>query len=153
MFISYFKYGCSIMLALSVSVTNLQAEVYKWVDEKGQTHYTQTPPRHIEAETVKTRKGPTVTPAQSQQAVDTMIEQQASADEAKLKQQAEASAERDKAQKLAKNCEIAKNNLKKYQDNPNGRRINAQGEVERVDEKQRQKRIAELQKDIQKYCR
>ncbi|HKK16999.1 MAG TPA: DUF4124 domain-containing protein, partial [Gammaproteobacteria bacterium] len=42
-----------ILLALLVS-SNALAAMYKWVDENGEVHYTQTPPPgDIQAETIK----------------------------------------------------------------------------------------------------
>lgn len=52
----------------------------------------------------------------------------------------------------SKNCDIAKNNLEKYQNNPRGRTKNADGEYIRVDETDRQAKIEQLKQDIEKYC-
>tara|TARA_R110002111_G_scaffold208904_2_gene272924 strand:- start:1267 stop:1722 length:456 start_codon:yes stop_codon:yes gene_type:complete len=151
MFIPYLKYCCSIIVILFIANT-AYAEVYKWVDNAGQTHYSQLPPTQYEADIIKTRPGPKVEPAQSQQAVDTMIEQQATdaalREENKIKKTQQA----EQRETKSKNCEIAKSNLTKYQNKPNGRTRNAAGEYIRIDENDRQQKIKQLKQDIQKYC-
>jgi len=151
MFIPYLKSCCSIIVVLLIANT-AYAEVYKWVDKAGQTHYSQLPPTDYEADIIKTRPGPQVEPAESQQAVENLIEQQASdaalREENKIKQ----TQQQEQRETKSKNCEIAKNNLTKYQNNPNGRTRNAAGEYIRVDENERQQKIEQLKQDIQKYC-
>jgi hypothetical protein len=151
MFIPYLKYCCSIILILAISDSAF-AQVYKWVDDEGQTHFSQTPPADYDAYVIKTRPSPKVDPAQSQQAVDSMIEQQASDEllQQKNKQQQQQQAEKAEAQ--SKKCDIAKNNLEKYQNNPNGRIRNADGEYTRIDETDRQAKMDQLKQDIKKYC-
>ncbi len=151
MFIPYLKYGCSIFIVLCITHT-AYAEVYKWVDNTGQTHYSQFPPTQYEADTIKTRPGPKVEPSQSQQAVDSLIEQQANdaalREENRIKQAQEAEQRKTKST----NCDVAKNNLAQYQNNPSGRMKNAAGEYSRVDENERQQKMKQLKQDIQKYC-
>jgi hypothetical protein len=151
MFIPYLKYCCSIILILAMSGSAF-AQVYKWVDEEGQTHFSQTPPADHDADVIKTRPGPKVDPAQSQQAVDTIIEQQTN--DAKLRQEDKAKQQQlaEKADAQSKNCDIAKSNLEQYQNNPNGRTKTGDGEYNRVDENDRQAKMDQLKQDIKKYC-
>jgi len=128
------------------------ADAYKWVDDAGQVHFSQHPPVDYEADKIKTRSGPKVEPAQSQQAVDAMIEQQVSDEKSQQENEQLQQQEAEKAKALSKNCEIAKNNLDQYQNNPRGRYKNAAGEYIRVDENDRQEKIKQLLQDIEKYC-
>jgi hypothetical protein len=151
MFNHYLKYCCAIIVILSFQSTSY-AQAYKWVDENGQTHFSQRAPTDREADVIKTRPGPKVAPAQSQQAVDDLINKQKSdvktKEQAKIKQQQKA----EQAQIKSKNCDIAKKNLTSYQNKPRGRIKNAEGEYIRVDEIERQNRIKQLKQDIQKHC-
>ena len=127
-------------------------QAYKWVDEEGQTHFSQTPSAHYNTEIIKIHSGPKVEPVQSQQAVEALIEQQTSdaklRQEDKLKQQQQA----EKAGAQLKNCDIAESSLKQYQNNPNGRTRCADGEYIRIDENVRQAKMDQLKQDIKKYC-
>ena len=151
MFNHYLKYCCAIIVILSFQSTSY-AQAYKWVDENGQTHFSQQAPADREADVIKTRPGPKVAPAQSQQAVDDLINKQKidvkAKEQAKIKQQQQA----EQAKIKSKNCDIAKSNLTSYQTNPNGKTKNAEGEYIRVDEIERQNRMKQLKQDIQKHC-
>jgi hypothetical protein len=128
------------------------ADVYKWIDENGQTNFSQQRPIDREVDVIKTRGGILVTPAQSQQAVDEIIEQQTAdaktKDQAAIKRQKEVESKKIKS----KNCDSAKSNLVNYQNNPNGRTQNADGEYIRIDEVDRQNKIKQLKQDIQQHC-
>lgn len=169
MFISYFKYCLSTLFILMLSLS-AQAEVYKWIDSAGQTHYSQVPPEDYDIEKLKAdleakaipkqlpqtveqiNKQTTTERINQQQAVDQLIQQQA-ADRAERQQQALAKQQAQmKTAAKAKNCEIAKFNLIQYQANPAGRKLNANGEAVRVDQEQHQQRTNQLKQEIQTYC-
>jgi hypothetical protein len=146
------KYCCSLLIILSLHNPAFATVAYTWLDDKGQVNFTQRAPVDREAEVVKTRPGPQVGPAESQKAVDQIIEQQnvnsKTNKEAQIKRQQEA----ERAQTKSKNCDIARDNLKKYQDNPIGLIKGPDGEYDRIDEVERQNRMKQLQQDIQKHC-
>jgi hypothetical protein len=151
MFIPYLKYCCSIILIIAMSGSAF-GQTYKWVDEEGQTHFSQTPPANYDTEIIKIHSGPKVEPAQSQKAVDTIIEQQTN--DAKLRQEDKVKQQQqvEKSGAKSKNCDIAKSNLKQYQNKPNGRTESADGEYIRIDENVRQAKMDQLKQDIKKYC-
>lgn len=45
-----------IILAISYAAASSASTIYKWVDEKGQTHFGQNPPEHIQAEQISPKK-------------------------------------------------------------------------------------------------
>lgn len=152
MFIQSLKYCCSILIILSFQSTALATVAYKWLDDSGQVNFTQRAPIDREADIVKTSPGPQVEPAESQEAVDQIIEQQNINSKTKIEAQIKRQQEAEKAEAKSKNCDIARSNLKKYQDNPIGLLKGPDGEYDRIDELERQKRIQQLQQDIQKHC-
>ncbi len=65
-----FHLSIACLLALLITatlVTPLFAEVYKWIDEKGETHYSDKPVDH-KAETVRIKNAPKPDPAQHSRA-------------------------------------------------------------------------------------
>ena len=52
-----------LSLALLLSASPSQAEFYKWTDESGQIHYTQTPPPEQQAEKIEVKTGRATTTA------------------------------------------------------------------------------------------
>ncbi|MBX9754506.1 MAG: DUF4124 domain-containing protein [Pseudomonadaceae bacterium] len=136
-------------LLLTLSTTAMASQVYKWVDDKGVTHFGANPPQGQAATSVNTviaqpkaaAKAATPAPA----AVDSGEAEQKVID-AKVKQQvAEQAAERKKY------CESVRTNLAQLQNNPR-LRTEVNGEQVRLGEDQRQAKIAEAQKAIKENC-
>lgn len=141
----------NLCLMFAIFSTNTVADVYKWVDENGQTHYSQQAPAQQDAELLKTPPPPAFNP-DAQQKVDELIEQQQADREARIKKQQE---QQQAAKQLAikqQNCKKAQNNLQQYQNNPSRRVLDAEGNVTKLQEEERQQRIKEFQQQVQEYC-
>ena len=140
-----------IILSATVAGT-ASADVYKWVDEQGQVHYSQQAPESAPAELIKTPPPPAVDPAQAQREVDALIAQQKAAEQEK--QQAQQQAEQQAAQeaKLEKQCQDAKDALTAYQNHPGGRFYDENGNLQRIKEEERQQKIQELSNNIKQHC-
>ncbi|MGP0174352.1 DUF4124 domain-containing protein [Pseudomonas sp. NCHU5208] len=134
----------SLLLALSTST--LASQVYKWVDDKGVTHFGAQPPQGQEATTINTANPPphSVAPAEPAPEVD---KQQQAIDEKVKDQVAKQEAERKKY------CENARTNLAQLENNPRVRIEGDDGELRRIGEDERQESIAELKKSIDENCR
>lgn len=139
---------CFIFFLFSVTA---YADVYKWVDENGQTHYTQQAPTEQKAELLKTPPPPAFNSA-DQQRVDELIKQQQADRQANLeqKQQQQQTAEQQAIKQ--QNCETAKRNLQLYQDNPGRRVVDAEGNVSRLKEEDRQQGISDFQRQVEEFC-
>ena len=137
---------------LSLFATAAFAEIYKWVDGNGQTHYSQQAPRDIPTTVIKTPPPPAIDPNIAQQQVDELITQQEADEQMSLEQQEQ---QKMKAEKLAtqqSNCKIAQQQLVQYQNNPGRRIMDADGNVTRLAEEERQQKIQESQENVTKYC-
>ena len=127
-----------------------QAGVYKWVDEKGNVHYTQSPPPQGDYKSMKAPPPPASGPAPySSTQLDTDSKQ--AGDEANSESKDTAVDETEKNAELrARSCETAKKNLQIYQVY---RRIKGEdGEVKPLDDKVRQQKIEESKQAIQDFC-
>lgn len=127
------------------------AEVYKWVDEDGNTHYTQTPPpADIKGTRIKPSSG-----TESDEVVGD-IRQRLQKLEKSREESEKAERERERRQErielYKKNCRIAQERLNKLQTAPQVRAVDEDGNVTRLSVEEQQKRIAEVEKDIEKYC-
>lgn len=132
-------------LILLMSTPAMAAQVYKWVDAQGVTHFGAQPPEGQQATSVNTTiaPAPAAIPAklpqvgidEEQQAIDEKVKKEVAAKEAERK----------------KYCETVRTNLAQLENNP---RLleEVNGEVRRVDEDERQKRIAETKKAIAENC-
>jgi hypothetical protein len=136
-------------LLLTLSTTAMASQVYKWVDDKGVTHFGANPPQGQAATSVNTVIAQPKTAAKAATptlpAVDSGAAEQKAID-AKVKQQvAEQAAERKKY------CESVRTNLAQLQNNPR-LRTEINGEQVRLGEDQRQERITDAQKAIKENC-
>lgn len=151
MVIPYFKQIClalfTVMLSFSVS-----AEIFKWVDENGQTHYSQTPPASGQAVTVDVPPPPPIDPEQASEEIDALIEQQQEAEEAEQLAQQKREEEARQQAVREENCRIARQNLTSYQNNPGRRVVDAEGNVTRMIEEERQQKIQEFQQQVDEFC-
>jgi hypothetical protein len=130
-------------LMVALSSPSMAAQVYKWVDAQGVTHFDSQPPPGLPATTIVTPAPPPgklPAPAQNgtigdQQAIDKSVKKQVA------EQQAE----------LNVFCEQARTNLAQLQNNPRLRE-EVEGQMRRLDDEQRQARINETQKQIADNC-
>ncbi|SDO08129.1 protein of unknown function [Pseudomonas arsenicoxydans] len=132
-----------ILVSLLISPLCMAGQIYKWVDAQGVTHFDAQPPQGQEATTVVTPSSPAgkpVTPSRStaigdQQAIDKTVKKQVAEQQAQLKVF----------------CNQARTNLAQLQNNPRLRE-EVDGEMRRLNDEQRQERISEAQKQIEKNC-
>lgn len=132
-------------LIVLMSTPAMAAQVYKWVDAQGVTHFGAQPPEGQQATSVNTTIAPasTAIPAklpqvgvdEEQQAIDDKVKKEVAAKEAERKQY----------------CEKMRTNLAQLENNPRLRE-EVNGEVRRLDEGERQKRIGEAKKAIAENC-
>ncbi|WP_313525759.1 DUF4124 domain-containing protein [Stutzerimonas kunmingensis] len=133
-----------LVLALCGNV--MAAQVYKWVDAQGVTHFGAQPPQGQQVETVNTVTAPaksTTMPAPVAED-ETEVDQQ-SIDRKVKRQVAEQEAERKRY------CETMRTNLAQLQNNPRVR-VEEKGESRRITEEERQARIAETRDKIAENC-
>lgn len=132
-------------LIVLMSTPVMAAQVYKWVDAQGVTHFGAQPPEGQQATSVNTTiaPAPTAAPAklpqvgvdEEQQAIDEKVKKEVAAKEAERKQY----------------CEKMRTNLAQLENNPRLRE-EVNGEARRLGEDERQKRIGEAKKAIAENC-
>ncbi|VXD02278.1 Glycosyltransferase [Pseudomonas sp. 8Z] len=135
-------------LLLALSTSTIASQVYKWVDDKGVTHFGAQPPQGQDATTINTAtpppRSPPPPPAPKAPSDDA---QQKAIDEKVKNQVARKEAERKKY------CESARTNLAQLENNPRVRIEGDNGELRRIGEDERQQRITDLKKSIDETCR
>jgi len=151
MFIPYLRLACFSFILICFSTASF-AEVYKWVDDNGKTHYSEQAPAGKKTKVIKPPPPPAVDPAVAQHEVDVMIEKQQGIYEDNEEQRQIATDEKNKKKELKEYCRVTRHNLKMYQDNPGRRMRMADGTVVGPNEDHRQQQIANLQADLKKHC-
>lgn len=132
-----------LTLLIGLSPWCMAAQIYKWVDAQGVTHFDAQPPQGQPSTIMQTPSSPPPKPAAmpssgvlgDQKAIDDKVKQQVADQQAQLKQF----------------CQQARTNLAQLQNNPRLRE-EVEGQMRRLDDAQRQERIVEAQKQIAENC-
>lgn len=133
-----------LLFALSSGV--MAGQIYKWVDAQGVTHFGAQPPQGHAVETLNTAAPPPKqTPAAPVEAETSGESEQLDIERQVKKQVAEEKARRQQY------CTTLRTNLAQLQNNPRVR-VEEKGEVRRLDEEERQARIAEAKQKIAETC-
>lgn len=139
-----------ITLSLVISF-NVSAEVYKWVDENGNTHYSQSPPTS-DAEVKKIDINTKHDAADAQEKVSKQTEKADALREERItKAEEKAKLEQEKKAQQEK-CDQAKNALASYTGNPRLLTEADDGGQRKLNEEERQQRILESKKAVNDFC-
>ena len=126
------------------------AAMYKWVDEQGNTHYSQTPPNSdVEVKTIKAP--PKVDTEAAARALEEQNKKVSDLREKRINEAEEQEkAESEKAEKEEK-CQQAKARLASYQ-RPRVNQKNPDGTIRTITEEERQAEIKKSKEYIEKAC-
>lgn len=130
---------------------NVAAQAYRWVDEKGQIHYSSQPPQNEKSERIKMPALPKLNDSDVRAKEDAVA--QAKAKEAKqenLDRAAQQRTDQDNEQ-LKTACEGMRKDLALYRSQPKSRVI-VDGETRRLTEEELTKRMTDLEASISKNC-
>lgn len=137
-----------ILVTLSLLCSSVAAQqIYQWKDERGRMQFGQLPPADTPYQPLDIRapapiggelRAPTPPPPVDHEAIE-------AAEQQRREQQAQAALNETY-------CEQLRRDLTTLQDNPRLRRTNADGEVERIGEDERQRLIQQTQENLGKRC-
>jgi Domain of unknown function (DUF4124) len=149
-FLAFMLAGCLLLLQSPAF-----ADVYKWVNENNEVQYTQMPPPPgIKYVRIQTAEHPNMIDAEG--ADQTTDDQAAPTDEAQPETRAGSKSmseyEAEVARVSRENCKIANNNLVQLNMGGHLRYRNEKGEYVNMSEEERQKRIAEANRQIKQFC-
>lgn len=133
----------AIGAALMVLGVAQASDTYKWTDDNGQVQYTQLPPKDRPYETIRVRsKQP---------------ETAAATPTGKKKTEAEkggdVAAAKAEAEKMARNCEIAKQNKEALLTIPKIRVTDKDGTERFLTDEERKEKMAATEVNISTYCK
>lgn len=132
--------------------TALPAAMYKWVDENGETHYSQYPPPDRDYEALEPPPPPASDAGQAQQELEGLLQRQDEERQARQTAEEEAAAAEQQAEQRQKACAAARHNLEILTTGGRKRITGPDGVARYLPEEERQAKIAEAQKQIEEYC-
>jgi hypothetical protein len=126
------------------------AEIYKWVDEQGEVHYSQSRPEGKDAEVLKVPSTGGAT-AERKSLERQLFEVEKNETQRKLK--VEKQKKRVENEALRKeNCRRARAKLQSLDTGTNILEIDEQGNAKRLTEQERQIRLTNAKNDIARWC-
>lgn len=141
-------------LILLFSIT-ANAQIYKWIDENGNTQYTDRPPppgAAREGQRLNIRALATSANSETSKS-KSLIEERLEFDKRRDKKKAEDVKQQAKTEEDKKKCIDAQARLRMYTDTPRMTVPDGTGGITYVDDETRQKRIEEANKAIKALCK
>lgn len=126
--------------------------IYKWVDDNGEVHYTQVPPQNREYETLKQASAPADNPARIRNNLKEQVDAMDKAQQEKQEKIKDAEQWSRIQKRRRENCEIANKNLANLHQGGQKAIMTPDGEVIRLTDDERQRRIDEANKQIKENC-
>ena len=143
---------CLIATALMVLATSVPGQqVYKWVDEKGVTQYTATPPPSGKAQAIKTQPANSSTGPRAKSWQEQEIEFKARQVERAEAQHKQELAERQAAQRRLA-CASAQRDLRVLQEQWRLFTLNEKGERQYMDDAQRAEAARKARAFVEQEC-
>ena len=160
-----------LLLLLPIAAGLLGATLYKWVDEKGVTHYSETPPATQKAQEIRIQPSPVpaaeggkptqappspsaeggkAAPAKTWE--EKALEAQRRREAAEQQEEKERALAQEVAQERRKRCLAAQQRLQALQADSPAYRIKQRGERVFVDDAKLAAEIAKTNREIQSYC-
>lgn len=141
-------YGILMIMVVSAPV---QAGLYKWYDDKGQVHYTDSPPSKEKAEALNPDTALPTGAEKEKTELDKQVEEFDKRREERLKQEEEAKKKVAQEKQRKRNCEQLRKNLQLFI-TKNRVSTNVDGEKVVMPYEQRVKEMDKVQKRIDKEC-
>ena len=136
------------LIAITLSITSIQAKIYKWTDENGAVHYSATPPKRSKTSKLEVKD------------IEDKIRYAAGKPRiGKTNQTSEDPATQKDDDKLAppnskliKYCKSQRLNLKQLKENFNTTWVSPNGKKSLLTQKERKNKVKEIRKSISTEC-
>lgn len=142
---STFILGATVLLCLS---TQISAEIYKWTDENGNTHYSDIKPNQANSETLKIKTGTSSKETRSPQEASKELTER---NQAALESKAEKLQKETQKRELEAHCEAIRSNLKTMEENSRIK-ITENNETRYLTPEEISEKKAKYQQDLQELC-
>lgn len=144
----------SVLFLVLFSAIAYSSQVYKWVDENGQTQFSQFPPANQQTQQAK-QVNIKVQPAADSGASQRLQEMRQKLLEDSVDRNTQSEQEKQdakEAERMAENCKRAKQRLRDLENTGRIYKIKEDGEYHWYSEKEREDSIQKAREQITKYC-
>lgn len=124
------------------------ADIYKWTDENGNTHYSDIKPNQTKSETLKIKTGTGNKAAQNPQEASQKLDE---LNQTELESKAQRLKENTQKRELDAKCEAIRNNLRTIEENSRIK-ITENNETRFLTQEEIAEKKAKFQQDLQEFC-
>lgn len=143
--------GLLAAVILGLLTVPAAATMYKWIDDEGNTHYSQTPPPGRPAETITAPKAPPAPPQRETTAEEETADGEGETGATEESGPSEAERRRVERENAAR-CREAREVLQRYETTARIRVPDGDG-LRYLSEEERQQHIRDARKIIQEHCK
>ncbi len=147
------RYLRAALLALSFTAPACHAGVYKWTDDQGKIHYSDTPPAQRPSQEIRTDKANAAESEAARKALANKLTESDLKRKKAMEEEEKRKAEEEKQREQAEHCQRARAQLTLLSGAGRITRIDAQGQRYIMDDAQRQDSMAEAQKWVDQFCK
>ncbi len=143
-----------LLILMAFTLSSHAGQAYKSVDENGNVTFSQFPPsdqNRTESINVKTPKSSSA--SQSKKALESSRQKLLESSVDRNTETAEKKEEKEKAERMAENCEKASQQLRDIQNNGRIYKTLKDGERHWYSEKERQQLISKAKDQVKEYCK
>jgi len=144
-----------VLLSFALTLgTPVHASIYKWTDEGGEVHYSQTPPPGVPATTVEIQDThPSSSALKEKTEIQNLQNKQQATEQVKKMEQEKSQALEKIAEEKAQNCQTAKDNLTEFNEHVRMRLTDpTTNKTVMLTPEQRDEEIAKIQTIIDENC-
>lgn len=143
-----------LLFLMFISASTFAAQVYKWVDENGQTQFSQFPPTNEQqsADQVNIKTQPAANPKAAEK-LNNMRQKLLESSVERNTQSEKDKEDEEKAKRMAENCEKAKQQLRDLENNGRIYKTQEDGERYWYSEQERDGLIKKAKGQVDKFCK
>lgn len=141
----------TVMLVVLAAPAAWPADIYRWVDDEGVVHYSQTPPGDRDAQRVDSARPPADDPEQRRQEVEDLMESNRFSVYKQRLEREEAETERQQRKYLAEYCQALREKRRILATEPQVREKTDDG-YRMMSSEDRRQRLAEFDQRIESRC-
>lgn len=130
-----------------------QGGLYKWVDEKGVVHYSDTPPAGKTGEKLKAKSPPPLDNSQAPPRSRNWQEQLQDSNERRFQEGKKQKEQQQKAREAGEKCQRARNALDSLKQERPLYRVGKEGERSYMEDEERRRLLDGWQQQADTYCR
>lgn len=146
---------CALLCCVPIGVAT--AQVFKWVDEKGVTHYGERPPHGQQAQPVETKPSPTPSPGSTPSpgkahGGENWQERNLEFQKRRIQREQQAEREQREAKNRQRRCNVARDDLRRLESSRRLYDLNDKGERVYLDDAGRTAALERARRSVERSC-